>query len=182
MRGPDLSKRGSAQFPGGVSNLARLNSPLPTLKQPLAPFSSTPVGVQLRSPGCPAPSPALPSSQDRKVSVALTRPLDLRSCSQNNPLAGPAPFRAGGRGASNPLGLQIQAVALGLSRKSENQVWTATWWLAFLWVRAASHLGVPRIRRPGEEPETSRLHIPGHLYPLELRGWQTWGPTTSSMP
>lgn len=109
LRGPVFSKRDDSRF----SSPAEAEFPPPTLKQPLAPFSSTPVGVRLRSPSCPAPSPALPSSQDRKVSVALTRPLDLRSCSQNNPLVGPAFFRAGGRGASNPLGLQTQALARG---------------------------------------------------------------------
>lgn len=108
-RGPVFSERDNSRF----SSPAEAEFPPPTLKQPLAPFSSTPVGVRLRSPSCPAPSPALPSSQDRKVSVALTRPLDLRSCAQNNPLVGPAFFRAGGRGASNPLGLQTQALARG---------------------------------------------------------------------
>lgn len=74
-------------------------SPQAEFLQPAGPFSST------RGCGCaglslswrlPRPCPILPSSRDRKVSVALTRPLDLRSCSQNNPLASPASFRVGG--------------------------------------------------------------------------------------
>lgn len=65
----------------------------------------------------PRPSPILPSSWDGKVSVALTRPLELRSCSQNNPLAGPASFKVGGVFQTG-LALQTQGVVGGMSTGS----------------------------------------------------------------
>lgn len=89
---------------------------------PLAPFSSTPWAcgaVALPAAAPPLSSPAL--LPDGKVSVALTRPLDLRSCSQNNPLASPASFNAGG---VFQIGLLLQTLgAAGGTRKgAESEV------------------------------------------------------------
>lgn len=93
-----------------------------------------PVGVRgCRSPSrCPAPLWILPSSWDGKVSVALTRPLDLRSCSQNNPLASPASFKAGGVFQIG-LVLQIQGVA-GEVRMDSGELSVGSWgnWVALL--------------------------------------------------
>lgn len=83
---------------GSPVRLGDSPSPQAEFLQPAAgPFSSTRgcVGLSI-SWRLPRPCPILPSSGDRKVSVALTRPLDLRSCSQNSPLAGPASFGVGG--------------------------------------------------------------------------------------
>lgn len=104
------------------------DSPQPEAEflQPAGPLLH-PVGVRgCRSPcRCPAPLSILPSSWDRKVSVALTRPLDLRSCSQNNPLASPASFKAGGVFQIG-LVLQTQGVAGG-ARTGSGELSVGSW-------------------------------------------------------
>lgn len=110
-RGPQpVSKRGNSSLVTAPS--LRLNS-----CSRLAPFSTQwvcrAVGLRAAAP----PLSILPSSWDGKVSVALTRPLDLRSCSQNNPPASPASFKAGGVFQIG-LVLQTQGVAGGAKEGS----------------------------------------------------------------
>lgn len=100
------------------------DSPQPKAEflQPAGPLLH-PVGVQgCRLRAAAPPLSILPSSWDRKVSVALTRPLDLRSCSQNNPPASPASFKAG-RGVSNWAG----ASDPGSSRRGEGGQLRTKW-------------------------------------------------------